>query len=74
MILRLNLLNTLMINKIINKFGFGNIRIQNYFLIKKLKKNKNHFLKNKKDLKCKIIINKLLSKILKNINLIKNSL
>ncbi|XRA05496.1 MAG: 30S ribosomal protein S15 [Candidatus Carsonella ruddii] len=52
----------------------GNIKIQNYFIIKKIKKNQVHFLKNKKDKKCKIIINILLNKIKKNIIYIKKKL
>lgn len=63
-----------MINNIILNNGYGNLKIQNYFLVKKLKKIKSHFLKNKKDLKCKIIINKILFKIKKNINFLKNNL
>ncbi|WP_433928088.1 hypothetical protein [Candidatus Carsonella ruddii] len=62
------------LNKLIEKNGYGNLKIQNYFLIKKLKKIKNHFFNNKKDLKCKIIINKLMFKIKKNIDFMKNSL
>ncbi|BFI90900.1 hypothetical protein [Candidatus Carsonella ruddii] len=59
-----------------NKFQkkCGNIKVQNYFLIKRLKKIKIHFLVNKKDLKCKIIINKIIFKIKKNINFIKNKI
>ncbi|AQU89502.1 hypothetical protein [Candidatus Carsonella ruddii] len=62
------------LNNIIIKKGYGELKIQNYFLIKKLKKIKFHFLNNKKDLKCKININKIIFKIKKNINFMKNSL
>ncbi|WP_211119134.1 30S ribosomal protein S15 [Candidatus Carsonella ruddii] len=63
-----------MIKNILNNKGFGDPKIQNFFLIKRLKKIKNHFLINKKDLKCKIVISKLLCKIKKNINYMKNKL
>lgn len=52
----------------------GNIKIQNYFLIKKLKKIKKHFLFNKKDLKCKIVISIIFSKLKKNIKYLKNKI
>ncbi|MBY0585409.1 hypothetical protein K5B08_00675 [Candidatus Carsonella ruddii] len=64
----------MLINTIIEKNGYGDLKIQNYFLIKKLKKIKFHFNNNKKDLKCKIIINKIIYKIKKNINFMKNLL
>ncbi|AFP83935.1 hypothetical protein [Candidatus Carsonella ruddii] len=54
--------------------NIGNNKIQNYFLIKRLKKIKFHFINNKKDLKCKIIISKIISKIKKNINFIKKNI
>ncbi|AFP84296.1 hypothetical protein [Candidatus Carsonella ruddii] len=63
-----------MIKNILSFNGYGDSKIQNYFFIKRLKKIKNHFLINKKDLKCKIIISKLLYKIKKNINYMKNKL
>ncbi|WP_211118969.1 30S ribosomal protein S15 [Candidatus Carsonella ruddii] len=58
---------------IINK-GFGEIKIQNFFLIKKIKKIKNHFFINKKDLKCKILISKIFHKIKKNIIYLKKKI
>ncbi|BCG49301.1 hypothetical protein [Candidatus Carsonella ruddii] len=64
----------MLISEIILQNGFGHFKVQNYYLIKKLKKIKYHFTYNKKDIKCKIIINKILHKIKKNIFLIKNSL
>ncbi|WP_211118346.1 hypothetical protein [Candidatus Carsonella ruddii] len=60
-------------NYIINK-GFGEIKIQNFFLIKKLKKIKNHFFLNKRDLKCKILISKIFHKIRKNIFYLKKNI
>ncbi|WP_432771783.1 hypothetical protein [Candidatus Carsonella ruddii] len=62
------------INRIVLQNGFGHFKVQNYYLIKKLKKIKYHFTYNKKDTKCKITINKILHKIKKNIFLIKKSL
>ncbi|MFI4870125.1 MAG: 30S ribosomal protein S15 [Candidatus Carsonella ruddii] len=61
-------------NKLLFNKNSGKIKIQNYFIIKKIKKIKIHFLKNKKDKKCKIIINILLNKIKKNILYIKKKI
>ncbi|MFI4878717.1 MAG: 30S ribosomal protein S15 [Candidatus Carsonella ruddii] len=61
-------------NKLLFSKNSGEIKIQNYFIIKKIKKIKMHFLKNKKDKKCKIIINILLNKIKKNIIYIKKKI
>ncbi|MFI4847214.1 MAG: hypothetical protein ACH6QJ_01040 [Candidatus Carsonella ruddii] len=61
-------------NKLLFNKNSGKIKIQNYFIIKKIKKNQIHFLKNKKDKKCKIIINILLNKIKKNIIYIKKKI
>ncbi|MFI4883761.1 MAG: 30S ribosomal protein S15 [Candidatus Carsonella ruddii] len=61
-------------NKLLFNKNFGEIKIQNYFIIKKIKKIKMHFLKNKKDKKCKIIISILLNKIKKNIFYIKKKI
>ncbi|MGK2916046.1 MAG: 30S ribosomal protein S15 [Candidatus Carsonella ruddii] len=61
-------------NKLLFNKNSGEIKIQNYFIIKKIKKIKIHFLKNKKDKRCKIIINILLNKIKKNILYIKKKI
>ncbi|MGK2931045.1 MAG: 30S ribosomal protein S15 [Candidatus Carsonella ruddii] len=61
-------------NKLLLNKNSGEIKIQNYFIIKKIKKIKVHFFKNKKDKKCKIIINILLNKIKKNIIYIKKKI